>query len=384
MEMGQDSGCPCGSAARFEHCCGAPLPRTARAGVGRPRKGKARQPAPSSPRPPSPGPGMPPLIMPQGEPVPQPGGPERPELLAAIVAVESALQEPSGDVAGALAALAPVCDPLDPSVLELCCQVLLHGQGDELLAFLYEVVPRPDGLDHVLDGQSLRLWAGELLLLRLARLDDGVRRMSQVARFLEAPVAELRRHLEAHHRLSTAALQRQRYRMDRTGLQVVPLTDELLRRFTFLLVSHWGWPDGRAVLARREIERLLMTRFDPGFLFDGLHACRDCALLAPARRDLGRGATALAVDVNAVILGWPQLMQAVGGPFRGAALLEALPLWLSFLESLQLVESKSARTAQAMLARSSRMLAPTLLAAVDDRALAAAATRLQREPAMAA
>ena len=354
LQSVEQVGCACGSGAPYRGCCGAPLPsRSAGQLVGE-------------------------RFQLRGAPLAR----QEQALLDAVARVEHVLQQPSGDVGAALAGLSRQIqrgDLFDTNLLELACQLLLHGHGDELLALAYLVVPRPGQLpEPVVEGQSLRLHAFELLLLRLALLDDGAQRVTQTARFVVVPPVEVTRRLESHHRLRPGALDRQRYRFDRSGVQVVPLIDELLHRFTFLLVTHWGWPAGRAVLARQEIERVLMMRFDEGDQFDGLHACRDCGLLAPARRDLARGATALALDVNNIILAWPRLMGAVGGPFRGAALLEALPSWVGFLESLRLIEPKASRVAQTMLARSSRLLAPTLTETVRDRALAASVARLMR------
>lgn len=305
--------------------------------------------------------------------------------LRAIEVVDEVLQEPGSDVPLALSAITPHADPSDPFLINLCCRLLAHSHGDELLEWLHQVLKRPgEAFELELDGHSPRAHAEALVELRLASLPDGDQRLAELGRFIPLDGVEAARRLAAYRALSPEALERGRYRMDRPGREVVPFLDALTRRFAWLLVNHWGWSEGRVVLARLEIERVLLTRFDhSSFAIDGLHACRECAMEAPARVDLARGATALALDVNALIVAWPVLMEAVGGPFRGAALLEALPLWVQFLESLKLIDAKAARVTQAMLARSTKMLAPTLLD-MRDRALTAASARLLRTPRAAA
>lgn len=309
----------------------------------------------------------------------------------AIARVEAVLQDPAGDVRGALSGLAAHADVFEPRLFDLACRLLVHGHEAELVDFLVAARPSSAAPSEVLAiHQLIAVCAGEVELLRLAQLEDGAERVPEMGRRLALSVdeEEARLQIELHHQLAEGALDRRRYRQDRPGSEVVPLVEGLTRRFSHLLYTHWGWSLGRVALARLELYRLLLLRYAPELVDaehgNGMLLCRDCALDVPARQDLAKGATVLHLDVNGLILEWPSLIESLGGLYRGAVLLEALPLWMRFLESLKLVDPPRSESTRTMLDRSSRMLAPTLLRMPPDRALAAAAARIGRQEPMVA
>ncbi len=325
-------------------------------------------------------------------PRPTPVTPElQRQVRMAVARVEAVLQDPAGDVWAALLGLVPHADVFEPRLFDLACRLMVHGHEAELIQFLAAARPSPAApSEAVAIHQLIAVCAGEMEILRLAQLEDGADRVEDMGQRLALSVdeEEARLQIELHHRLAEGAMERRNYRQDRPGTEVVTLVEALTRRFSQLLYAHWGWSLGRAALARLELYRVLLLRYAPELADaehgNGMLLCRDCAFDVPARTDLAKGATVLALDVNALILDWPALTESPGGLYRGAVLLEALPLWVRFLESLKLVDPPRGESTRTMLERSSRMLAPTLLRMPPDRALAAAAARLSRSEPMVA
>ena len=252
-------------------------------------------------------------------------------------------------------------------------RMLYHGDGEALIEAAVSGAsggPAATAAAMAIELLFDRLAAGPADGEGAGAARDGLRELGAAA---EAEVAE---RTAARRRVPSEALMRTNYRFDRPGTELVPLLEALAVRFGFLLAAQWGWPAGRALLARGEIEALHFDRLEPLAALDEPTARRAWALRRTPRRDLGRGATVLLLDPNRLILDWPQRLAAPGGPFRAAALLEALPRWVEFLAGLRLLEAPRARRLGAVLERVGRVLAPSLRAEAEDPAVTAAAGRL--------
>lgn len=373
--MHPGAGCPCGSGRHPDRCCSrrsGSTPSSPRAADGGATSYQVTTAAGERDADET-DPGSPPPVA----------APREAEAEGGYLRLRQALQDPAGGVAAALSRLR---DPTDPKLPPALIQVLFHGHEEELLQWLPLILGPPGTVDFEIEvaGRSLRDVAGDLVLERHARL-AGPPDVPTLRRALSAvgspSIPELLRLFEARRRLPPEALRRDRYRYDRPGARLVPLLEALTVRFAHLLSAHWGWPAGRALLARSQLDALLLSRLDPRFDLEGLHACRHCALEAPARPDLGRGATALGLDVSAIIITWPQRLGDGGGPFTASALIEALPIWVRFLEALGLLDRLPARRLGRATDQLGRMLAGSLAAeaaGLRDRALAAAAHRLSQ------